>query len=70
MNERLKAVLQSDNSGRRQDYSKDFEILERMEWSFSKGDISFFENVLDSKPSLLLRIHAVCMLADLSLIHI
>jgi HEAT repeat protein len=47
------------------DYSKDFDTLERMEWAFSKGDIDFFRTVLDSKPSLLLRIHAVCMLADM-----
>ncbi len=66
MNDRLKAVLQSDDSARRQNYSKDFETLEKMEWAFSKGDVSFFEKVLDSKPSLLLRIHAVCMLADMN----
>ncbi len=65
MNERLKAVLQSGNSTRRRDYSKDFETLEKMEWAFSQGDVSFFDKVLESKPSLLLRIHAVCMLADM-----
>ena len=47
------------------DYSGDFEILERMEWAFSKGDISTFQRVLDSRPSILLRIHSVCMLADM-----
>ena len=47
------------------DYSKDFDTLEKMEWAFSKGDIDFFKKVLDSRPSLLLRIHAVCMLADM-----
>ena len=47
------------------DYSKDFDILERMEWAFSTGDVDFFKKVLESKPSLLLRIHAVCMLADM-----
>jgi deoxyhypusine monooxygenase len=47
------------------DFSKDFPILEKMEWAFSKGDIPFFKTVLDSKPSILLRIHAVCMLADM-----
>ncbi len=36
-----------------------------MEWAFSKGDVDFFKVVLDSRPSLLLRIHAVCMLADM-----
>lgn len=47
------------------DYSRDFETLEKMEWAFSKGDISTFEKVLKSKPSILLRIHSVCMLADM-----
>lgn len=47
------------------DYSKDFETLEKMEWAFSKGDVALFKAVLDSKPSLLLRIHAVCMLAEM-----
>jgi HEAT repeat protein len=47
------------------DYSKDFDTLERMEWAFSKGDVDFFSKVLESKLSLLLRIHAVCMLADM-----
>jgi len=47
------------------DYSKDFQILEKMEWAFSKKDVDHFRNVLDSKPSLFLRVHAVCMLADL-----
>ena len=36
-----------------------------MEWAFSKGDISTFQRVLDSRPSILLRIHSVCMLADM-----
>src|SRR5213594_4490214 len=36
-----------------------------MEWAFSKGDVDFFRIVLDGRPSLLLRIHAVCMLADM-----
>ena len=47
------------------DYSKDFDTLEKMEWAFSKGDVDFFKKVLESRPSLLLRIHAVCMLADM-----
>lgn len=47
------------------DYSGDFETLERMEWAFSKGDITTFQRVLDSRPSILLRIHSVCMLADM-----
>ncbi len=61
----MKTVLQSDKPINRQDFSKDFGTLEKMEWAFSKADVSFFEKVLDSKPSLLLRIHAVCMLADM-----
>src|SRR5437879_12891247 len=36
-----------------------------MEWAFSKGEVDFFRIVLDGRPSLLLRIHAVCMLADM-----
>jgi len=48
------------------DYSNDFDRLEKMEWAFSKGDIEFFGKVLAGKPSLLLRIHAVCMLADMN----
>jgi len=47
------------------DYSKDFQILEKMEWAFSKRDVNHFRNVLESRPSLFLRVHAVCMLADL-----
>jgi len=47
------------------DYSGDFETLENMEWAFSKGDIGAFQRVLDSRPSILLRIHSVCMLADM-----
>ena len=47
------------------DYSKDFETLEEMEWAFSRGDIVYFDKVLESRPSILLRIHAVCMLADM-----
>ena len=47
------------------DYSKDFEMLEKMEWAFSKKDVDHFRTVLESRPSLFLRVHAVCMLADL-----
>ena len=49
----------------RPDYTGDFETLEKMEWAFSKGDIGFFKKVLDGRPSIVLRIHAVCMLADM-----
>lgn len=47
------------------DHSADFEKLEKMEWAFSKGDIAYFKQVLDSRPSIVLRVHAVCMLADM-----
>jgi len=47
------------------DYSGDFDRLEKMEWAFSKKDVDHFRRVLESRPSLFLRIHAVCMLADL-----
>ncbi len=47
------------------DHSKDFETLEKMEWAFSKGDTGYFKEVLDKRPSIVLRIHAVCMLADM-----
>ena len=45
------------------DYSPDFDTLEKMEWAFSKGDVAYISKVLDSRPSLVLRIHGVCMLA-------
>ena len=47
------------------DHSGDFETLERMEWAFSKGELAYFQKVLDEKPSIVLRTHAVCMLADM-----
>ena len=47
------------------DHSADFDTLEKMEWAFSKGDTAYFANVLDSRPSIVLRVHAVCMLADM-----
>src|SRR6266566_1365819 len=47
------------------DYSPDFDTLEKMEWAFSKGDVAYISKVLDSRPSILLRIHGVCMLADM-----
>src|SRR5437879_10520912 len=61
----LKSIAQNETARLRADYSKDFETLEKMEWAFSKGDVDFFRSVLDGRPSLLLRIHAVCMLADM-----
>lgn len=47
------------------DYSGDFDALEKMEWAFSKSDVGYISKVLDSRPSILLRIHGVCMLADM-----
>ena len=47
------------------DYSPDFDTLEKMEWAFSKGDVAYISKVLDSRPSIVLRIHGVCMLADM-----
>ena len=61
----MKAVAEDVTTRVLPDYSKDFETLEKMEWAFSKGDVNFFRTALDSRPSLLLRIHAVCMLADM-----
>ncbi|HZY46212.1 MAG TPA: HEAT repeat domain-containing protein [Candidatus Bathyarchaeia archaeon] len=60
----MKPVAQAETHSLVRDYSTDFGTLERMEWAFSKGDIEFFRTVLAGRPSLLLRIHAVCMLAD------
>jgi deoxyhypusine monooxygenase len=61
----LKSIAQDETTKVIPDYSRDFETLEKMEWAFSKGDVDFFKIVLDGRPSLLLRIHAVCMLADI-----
>ena len=61
----MKAMAEEETTRSLPDYSKDFETLEEMEWAFSKGDVDFFKSVLDGRPSLLLRIHAVCMLADM-----
>ena len=61
----MKAMTQENQTRMKTDYSKDFEKLEKMEWAFSKGDVDFFQTVLTSMSSLLLRIHAVCMLADM-----
>ena len=61
----MKAIAQNETTRVLPDYSKDFETLEKMEWAFSKGDVNFFKTVLDRRPSLLLRIHAVCMMADM-----
>ncbi len=47
------------------DHADDFPTLEKMEWAFSKGDIAVFRKVLEAQSSIVLRIHAVCMLADM-----
>src|SRR5260370_19703686 len=47
------------------DYSQDYDTLEKMEWAFSKGDVAYISKVLASRPSIVLRIHGVCMLADM-----
>ncbi|TMI28040.1 HEAT repeat domain-containing protein [Candidatus Bathyarchaeota archaeon] len=47
------------------DHTDDFRTLEKMEWAFSKRDISTFQSVLEAPSSIVLRIHAVCMLADI-----
>ncbi len=61
----MKTVLREVGTRRHPDYSKDFDTLEKMEWAFSKGDITVFQRVMDSKPGILLRVHAVCMLAGM-----
>lgn len=61
----MKSISQDERLRVAPNYSKDFETLEKMEWAFSKGDTDFFRAVLDTRPSLLLRIHSVCMLADM-----
>lgn len=61
----MKTALRENEIRKPRDYSRDFETLEKMEWAFSRGDIGTFEGVLDSRPSILLRIHSVCMLADM-----
>jgi HEAT repeat protein len=41
------------------------EIMRRMEDEFQKGDEKFFIKVMEEEPSLVLRVHAVTILADL-----
>jgi len=40
------------------------EIMDQMEAAFSRKDESFFLEVLKTEPSLVLRVHAVCILAE------
>ncbi len=40
------------------------EVMKGMEDAFSKKDESYFIDVLTKEPSLVLRVHAVCILAD------
>ena len=41
------------------------EIMSRMEEEFKKGNEDFFVKVIQDEPSLVLRVHAVTILADL-----
>ena len=41
------------------------EIMRRMEEEFKKGNEDFFVKVIQDEPSLVLRVHAVTILADL-----
>ena len=41
------------------------EVMSRMEEEFKKGDETFFIKVMQDEPSLVLRVHAVTILADL-----
>ena len=41
------------------------EMMRRMEDEFRKGDERFFIQVMEEEPSLVLRVHAVTILADL-----
>lgn len=41
------------------------EIMDRMEREFRDGNEGFFINVMEEEPSLVLRVHAVTILADL-----
>lgn len=40
------------------------EVMRKMEEAWSKKDESFLVGVLQKEPSLVLRVHAVCILAD------
>ena len=41
------------------------DVMRRMEDEFKKGDETFFIKVMQDEPSLVLRVHAVTILADL-----
>ena len=41
------------------------EVMNKMEEEFKKGDERFFIKVMEEEPSLVLRVHAVTILADL-----
>lgn len=41
------------------------DVMKRMEEEFKKGDERFFIKVMQDEPSLVLRVHAVTILADL-----
>ncbi len=40
------------------------EVMARMETAFAEKDESYFVDVLKKEPSLVLRVHAVCILAE------
>ncbi|HYC11436.1 MAG TPA: HEAT repeat domain-containing protein [Nitrososphaerales archaeon] len=40
------------------------DVMDQMETAFSQKDESFFLKVLRTEPSLVLRVHAVCILAE------
>jgi len=46
------------------DESHAMEIMKGMEDAFQRRDESYFVKVLQSEPSLVLRVHAVCILAE------
>ncbi len=61
----LKTMIHKPVQRKLPDHTEDFQTLEKMEWAFSKGDIAIFQRVLESPSSIVLRVHAVCMLADM-----
>ncbi len=46
------------------DESHAMEVMKQMETAFEKRDESYFVEVLTNEPSLVLRVHAVCILAE------
>lgn len=48
-----------------QDFHADFPLLEQMEHEFQRKNEQFFIDVLSKPQSLLIRIHAICILAEI-----